>query len=153
MVSRAALVRAMASTLLAVPEVVVVLSPDDPVRAYIDLNPTANSIDLAIYQMQPGQLLVAWIDTVLKTGEMSKWSHTLEIYLRSARDNSDLDLADLILNGVPFPGDGMVWRNCPLMDGVYPTEVSAITRRTDTEGVDYGVIVTETAETGDWPGA
>ena len=54
MVNRTALVNAMASTLLAIPEVVEALAPDDPVLAYIDLNPTSNQLDEALYQMQPG---------------------------------------------------------------------------------------------------
>lgn len=151
MVNRTALVNAMASTLLAIPEVVEALAPDDPVLAYIDLNPTSNQLDEAIYQMQPGQLLVVWIETNLLRGEMTKWSHTLEICFQALPTQSHLDLGDLILAGVPVPGDGMVWRNCPLMPGLYPTEVTALARRTNSEGIDYGVIVTETAETGDWP--
>jgi hypothetical protein len=101
--------------------------------------------------MQPGQLLVLWVETAMIFETTSKWSHRVEIVLRSMREASDLDLIDLILNGVPVPGDGMIWRMCPVMAGVLPTDVSAISRRTDSEGVDYAVIQTETAETGDWP--
>jgi hypothetical protein len=151
MVNLTDMVNALTSTLLAIPDLVAALAPTNPIQAYIDMNPTANSVDKAIYQMQPGQLLVLWVETRLERGDMSKWSHTMEICLRAARDSSDMDLIDLILGGVPVPGDGMVWRNCPIMAGLLPTEVIAIARRTDTEGVDYGVIATETAETGDWP--
>jgi hypothetical protein len=151
MVSLIDLVNAMAETLGNIPEVLAALAPADPIQAYIDMNPTSNAVDKAIYQMQPGQLLVVWIETRLERAEMSKWVHTVEICLRSMRDNSDLDLINLIMAGVPVPGDGMVWRNCPVMPGLLPTEISAISRRTDTEGVDYGVILTDTAETGDWP--
>jgi hypothetical protein len=49
------------------------------------------------------------------------------------------------------PGDGQCWRNCPIMTGVLPTNVLSINRVTDEEGIDYSVILTETAETGDWP--
>lgn len=145
------MVNALAATLLAIPEVVAMLAPEDPVQAYIDTNPTANSLEDALYQMQPGQLLVVWIETVLQRTDMSKWLHTVEICIRALRDQSELDLGDLIMAGVPIPGDGMVWRNCPLMPGLLPTEVVEIARRTDREGVDYQVIVTQTAETGDWP--
>ncbi|HEX3340608.1 MAG TPA: hypothetical protein VHT68_15725 [Pseudolabrys sp.] len=151
MIRRADLVNAMATTLGNVPELVAVLAPTDPIVPYIDSNPTMNSVDKWTYQMQPGQILVIWISTRLTKGEMSKWSHAIEILCRSLPDESDMELEDLIVAGVPNPGDGMVWRNCPLMAGVYPTEVVDIGRRTDTEGVDYGVILTETAETGDWP--
>lgn len=151
MIRRADLVNAMAAALGNVPELVAVLAPTDAIVPYVDLNPTMNSVDKWTYQMQPGQLLVIWRETRLTKGEMSKWSHSVEILCRSLPDQSDMELEDLIVSGVPVPGDGMVWRNCPLIDGVYPTEVLNIERRTDTEGVDYGVILTETAETGDWP--
>lgn len=151
MIRRSDLVNAMATALGNVPELVAVLAPTDPIVPYVDLNPDMNSVDKWTYQMQPGQLLVVWRETRLTKGEMSKWSHSVEILCRSLPDQSDMTLEDLIVNGVPNPGDGMVWRNCPLIDGVYPTEVLNIERRTDTEGVDYGVVLTETAETGDWP--
>ncbi|HZF24026.1 MAG TPA: hypothetical protein VE030_11250 [Burkholderiales bacterium] len=151
MIKLADLVNAMAQTLTNIPELVAQLAPTDPVKAYIDFNPTSNSVDNAIYQMQPGQLLVMWVETALVTEAMSKWSHRVEICVRAMRDHSDLDLVDQILNGVPVPGDGQIWRMCPILAGVLPTDVLGIARRTDTEGVDYAVILTETAETGDWP--
>jgi hypothetical protein len=145
------LVNAMAETLANIPELVADLAAVDPVKAYIDFNPTSNSVENAIYQMQPGQLLVMWVETALITEAMSKWSHRVEICVRAMRDHSDLDLVDRILNGIPVPGDGLIWRMCPIMPGVLPTDVLGIARRTDSEGVDYAVIQTETAETGDWP--
>ena len=141
----------MAAALASVPELMVALAPVDPIMPYVDRNPIRNSVDQATYQMQPGQLLVVWMGTRLTKGEMSKWTHIVEILCRALPDQSDMDLEDIIVAGVPVPGDGMVWRNCPLLAGVYPTEVVDIERRTDTEGVDYGAIITETAETGDWP--
>jgi TusA-related sulfurtransferase len=151
LIKLADLVNAMAQTLANIPEVVQELSTVDPVLPYIDMNPLANSVEKALYQMQPGQVLVLWIETVLVVEAMTKWVHRVEICVRSMRDHSDLDLISLIMNGVPIPGDGMIWRMCPVMPGVLPTEVMGIARRTDTEGVDYAVIQTETAETGDWP--
>jgi hypothetical protein len=151
MIKLSDLVTAMAQTLANIPELVANLAATDPVKAYIDFNPTSNSVEKAIYQMQPGQLLVFWVETALITEAMSKWSHRVEICLRSMRDHSDYDLIDLIMSGVPVPGDGLIWRLCPIMPGVLPTDVLGITRRTDAEGVDYAVIQTETAETGDWP--
>jgi hypothetical protein len=153
MIKRTDLVNAMAQTLMKIPELIADLAETDPVKAYIDFNPTSNSVEKAIYQMQPGQLLVVWIETALVVETMSKWSHRVEICLRAMRDHSDLDLGDLIMNGVPVPGDGLIWRMCPIMPGVLPTDVLGISRRTDSEGVDYAVIQTETAETGDWPPA
>jgi hypothetical protein len=151
MIGLTKLVNALAATLSGVPELVQILAPVDPVVAYIDLNPTANSVDKAIYQMQPGQVLVVYRGTDLTEGEMSKWSHAMDICIRSLPSASDLDLIDAIMAGVPNPGDGMVWRNCPILDGLLPTKVERISRNTDTEGVDYMLIETTTLETGDWP--
>ena len=103
MVSLVSLVQALAGTLGAIPELIQALAPANPIAPYIDLNPTNNLVDTAIYQMQPGQLLVVWIETRLETREMSKWVHTVEICLRAMRDNSDLDLINLIHGGVPVP--------------------------------------------------
>jgi hypothetical protein len=151
MIGLASFVNAMAATLAAVPELAAILAAVDPVVPYIDRNPTANSVEKAIYQMQPGQLLIVYRGTDLTEGEMSKWTHGVDICLRSLPGSSDLDLLDAIMAAVPNPGDGMVWRNCPLLDGLLPTKVVRISRPTDTEGVDYMLIETATAETGDWP--
>ena len=151
MVSLVDLVNAMAATLESIPEVVAALAPVNPIRAYIDTNPTANNVDGAIYKMQPGQLMVCWTETRLQREEMSKWAHIVEIYVRALPDHSELDLIGIIVAGVPNPGDGLIWRMCPIMPGLLPTEVTAISRRTNSEGVDYGVIETESAESGDWP--
>jgi hypothetical protein len=145
------LTNAMAAKLGSIPDLVAMLAPEDPIQPYIDMNPVKNSVATAIYQMQPGQLLVVWTDTVMERGTMSKWLHVVEICVRALPGQSDLTLIRTILNGVPYPGDGLIWRMCPIMPGLLPTDVLRIERRTDTEGVDYGVILTETAETGDWP--
>jgi len=142
---------AMAAKLGDIPELVAALAPVDPIQAYIDQSPVRNSTDQAIYQMQPGQLLVLWRDTVSATGEMSRYLHTVEICLRASKGDSDLDLIDLILTGVPVPGDGLPWFYCPLLPNLYPTEITRLGRATDTEGVDYSVITTETAEVAGWP--
>lgn len=150
MVSFIDLVMAMADRVSEIPEVMALLAPAKPIRAYVDLASANNSLDLAIYQIQPGQLLVVWTETFLVLQTLSQWSHRVEICIRALKDHSDHELAQKIVNGVPQPGNRLPWRFCPLIDGVLPTNVTAILRRTDTEGVDYTVIQTETAETGDW---
>jgi hypothetical protein len=151
MVPLGAMVTALADKLGNIQNVVAMLAPLDPIVAYIDNNPVANSIEKALYQMQPGQVLVMWTETRMTIGEMARWSHLMEICIRALPDQSDLEIVDAIMAGIPVPGDGMIWRNCPIMAGLLPTDVTAIERRTDSEGVDYAVIMTETAETGDWP--
>jgi hypothetical protein len=150
MVHLGALTDAMAEALASIPALTTQLAAVKPVAAYIDENPAQNSLEKAIYQMQPGQVLVAAIRTERATATMSKWSHLVEIYMRSLKGYSDLDLVDAIVNGVP-QGASQVWWLCPLLAGALPTELGPHERRTDSEGVDYWVIVTETAETGDWP--
>jgi len=142
---------AMAAALGNIPALVAALAPVNPIQAYIDQSPVYNSTAKAIYQMQPGQLLVLWRDTVVTQGEVSRFSHTVDICLRALKGNSDLDLIDLVLTGVPQPGDGLPWFYCPLLPNLYPTNIMRIGRETDTEGVDYPVIVTETAEVAGWP--
>jgi hypothetical protein len=145
------LVNAMVTKLSNIPELMAVLAPEDPIVGYVDLNPIRNSVEKAIYQMQPGQVFVNWTDTNLDEGQMSRWSHSMEICVRSLPGASDMDLVDVIMEGVPQPGDGLIWLRCPILDGLLPTNVKKIERRTDSEYVDYLVIMTETAETGDWP--
>ena len=145
------IVNAMAQSFLSIPPLVADLNPVDPVKAYIDRNSTSNSTEKAIYQMQPGQLLLIWRASLLTETDMSKWDHRVDICVRALPGHSDLTLIDEIMEGVPVPGDGMWWRNCPLLPGLYATKVTEITRETDTEGVDYGVIRTSTLETGDYP--
>jgi hypothetical protein len=142
---------AMANTLASIPALVAALAPVNPIQPYIDLTPQRASTDQAIYQMQPGQLLVLWRESVMTTGAMTRYSHTVHICVRALQGGSDLDLIDLIMTGVPEPGDGLPWLRCPILPFAMPTEVPRIGRDTDTEGIDYGLIVTETAEVADWP--
>lgn len=151
MVTQRNLVEAMAAKLALIPEVMALLAAENPIDAYIDSNPTRNEVDLAIRQMQSGQLLLIWKDTILQTGTMGKWLHTVDICVKPLEDQSYMDLIAAVVNGVPNPGDGMYWRNCPLLDGVYPTSVTRQAWETNTEAVNYGLIVTETLETGDYP--
>jgi hypothetical protein len=150
MIKRADFLNAMGQTLANIPELVALLAPDAPIGVYPEIA-TRNSVEKFIYQMQPGQLLVIWTESLLTRANMLKWDHRVEICFRALPGNSEFDIGDAIMAGVPVPGDGQIWRLCPIMPGVLPTEVGALTRRMDSEGVDYHVIATETAETGDWP--
>ena len=145
------LVNALATTLSAIPPLMAALAPVDPIVPYIDINPDHNSVEKAIYQMQAGQLLVHHTDTKLDEGQMSRWSHALTICVRALPGQSTMALCGIIMDGVPVPGDGLRWYDCPILDGLYPTKVTDIELRTDTEHVDYYAILTQTAETGDWP--
>ena len=150
MVSYIDLTNAIVSTLALIPELVAALGGDPAnIVGYIDRNPDFNSTALAIYKQKPGSVMVIWQETLLTQGEMEAWVHQFVIFVRAARGNSPLDLIDLIINGIPVPGDGLRWRYCPVMPGVLPTNVTDITRPADTEGIDYHSIVCEIKETGD----
>jgi|AmaraimetP72IA01_FD_contig_51_5081239_length_2640_multi_10_in_0_out_0_4 hypothetical protein len=149
MIDLAQLVQAIASTLEAIPELMAQLAPTNPVDAYIDLTPTRQSVAKAIYQAQRGSLLVVWFETRFLEEEMTRFNHVVEIYGRALQGKSAMDLATAIMNGIPQPGN-LFWRFCPVMDGVLPTNVTLIERVTDSEGVDYLKITTETLETGDY---
>jgi hypothetical protein len=153
MVSRVALIDAFIAKLQAIPEVMAALgNRPDSVQGYYDIGAISNSSNAAIYSMNPGTVLVVWEGTETVQGEeMSAWIHRYNFYLRPPKGVSALQVMDLIVNGVPVPGDGQCWRRCPVMDGLEPTTVLPNqSREPDSEGVDYYVIQTETHETGDW---
>ena len=146
------LTEAFAATLQAIPEVVTLLGGDPAaIVPYIDNNPDQNSVSAATYEMKPGSILVVHISTQLAQGQtMAKWMHSVHFLLKAASGESTLRLANAIVDGAPNPGDGQIWRRCAIMDGLDPTEVIEISRETDTEGIDYHLIKTETTETGDY---
>jgi hypothetical protein len=145
-----ALTDAMVTTFRNIPELVAALdSRPENISGYIDVNPDKNSVAKAIYQMQPGTVLVAWQETLFEAAEMEAWSHHFQYYVRARRGASALDLITKLVNGVPVPGDGLRWRFCPLMPGLLPTNILEIARVVDEEGIDYFAITSETQETGD----
>ena len=150
MVKRSDLTNAIANTLATIPELVAALNGDPAnIVAYLDRNPDNNSVSAAVYKQKPGSILVIWQESLLTQGDIEGWQHQFVIFIRAARGESALDLGDLIINGVPVPGDGLRWRYCPVMPGVLPTDIPTITRPSDTEGIDYHSIVCEIKETGD----
>jgi len=150
MIKLAELTDALVDTLQRIAPLVAVLAPEEPIKGYTDVFPTVSAVEKALDQIQPGQVVVMWVETTVETDTMSRWAHRVELCVKPLRDQRLFDVIDLIVQGVPVPGDGMCWRMCPVMAGVLPTNVINIVRRTDAEGVDYGVILTETLETGDW---
>jgi hypothetical protein len=144
------LTNAIVDKLVLIPDLVAALGGDTTnIVAYIDRNPDFNSVSLALYKQKPGTVMVIWQETLLTQGEMEAWMHQFVIFVRAVRGASPLDLINLIINGVPVPGDGLRWLYCPVMPGVLPTNVTDITRPSDTEGIDYHSIVCEIKETGD----
>lgn len=151
MVSVIELMQAMAVTFTNIPELVALLENPAPVTAYIDENPTRNSVSKAIYQMPSGSLLLAWSGTSMdiEAETMLAWTHAIQVYIRASRGGSALAVIDALVDGIPVPGDGLRWRYCPLISGVLPTVVTDMARLIDEEGIDYYVVSTATQETGD----
>ena len=150
MVNLTELTNAIVDKLVLIPDLVAALGGDTAnIIGYIDRNPDFNSVSLHLYKQKPGTVMVIWQETLLTQGEMEAWMHQFVIFVRALRGASPLDLIDKIINGIPVPGDGLRWRYCPVMPGVLPTNITDITRPSDTEGIDYHSIVCEIKETGD----
>lgn len=151
MVDLTQLTLALVDTFQRIPELVEALGEDpNRVFAYLDSNPDRNSLQLAIYEQPAGTVMVAWDETgINESQEMSKWEHRYYFTCRAAKDGSALVLMNLLVDGVPVPGDGQRWRFCPVMDGVLPAEIIEMTRLQDREGIDYYAIHGRIYETGD----
>ena len=149
MVDLVALTNAMAQTLANIPELMALL--DQGIDPYIDMNADRNSVAKAIYKQPAGSLLVVWQSATLDTqaSTMEGYVHVIQIYIKAMRGNSALAIVTTLLNGIPVPGDGLIWRRCGIMDGVLPTQVSEVVRLIDPEGIDYIVATTLTQEIGD----
>jgi hypothetical protein len=144
------LVQSMAATLGAIPPLMAILAPANSIVAYIDMHPTENSLSQARYEMQPGSVMLAFMETTFQEGATSPWAHTVAIFVKAQAAQSELAIVTQIVNGIPVPGDGLPWRYCPVMHDVLPTVIKAITRVDDEEGLDYIQITTETLETSDY---
>ena len=142
---------ALADTLRRIPQLVADLEPPAPesVVAYIDTNPGSMNLEAARYGMKPGTVIVAVTETIQTEGEMARWLHRAEFYVRPQKGQTTYKIIGDIMRGVPDPGDGLRWYLCPVMAGVDPTSVMQLTRITDPEQIDYWTISTETKETGD----
>jgi hypothetical protein len=152
MVDLVELVNAFVAKLQAIPELVALLEDNAAnIRGYLDEGAINNNQTAAVYQMKPGTVLVMWQETLIAEGTtMSPWSHHVTFMVRAPRGVSNLSVLTAIVNGVPVPGDGQVWRRCEVMAGLMPTNIIDITREPDSEGVDYYSVMTETPETGDF---
>lgn len=150
MVDLTLLTTAMVDTFRKIPELVAALNgAPEAIFGYYDLNPDRNSLTNAVYTQPPGSILVAWTETAFAEEEIGCWLHAYGYYVRAPRKGSPIALITALVNGIPMPGDGLIWRFCPVMDGVLPTQIINISRIPDAEGIDYYVVTTETKETGD----
>jgi hypothetical protein len=154
MIDLAQLTIALADTLQQIPELVSQMANGDPnnIVAYVDENPKKNSLTRAIYEMAPGSVLVAYHETMMNQAqEMEAWRHRVYMYCRAAPGQKPTDIVKYLVDGVPFPGDGMRWRRCSILDGVLPADITEVARLIDSEQVDYFAVLAEFKETGDYP--
>jgi hypothetical protein len=147
------LTQALVTTIQAIPEVPAYLANQDTtnVVGYLDANPIPFSLKRTVYEMKPGSILVAFEETSFNDqaeNAMSMFQHRYFLYLRCAPGTSGLEMVNAVVNGTPY-GSSERWRLCPVMNGVLPTNLLNVTRASDSEGIDYFAVLTETPEIGD----
>jgi|SRR5215831_2506241 len=145
----------MTSTLVAtfqqIPELVQMCANQDPSRiyGYLDSGPPLNSLLMAVYDMADGSVMVAWDETELTASdEMSMWRHRFRVYVRALPDDSSLQMALTLINGIPS-GQNLRWRFLQLLPELYATNVTGVARDTDAEYIDYLNVQLELQEVGD----
>ena len=142
---------ALVDTFQQIPEIGPFLLNGDMTRIvpYIDLNPTKQSLETAGYAMPDGSILVGYRESEFDTGEeMSMWMHRFEVYLRSSIGTSVQDMATALINGVPS-GQNLRWRLLQLFPELYSTNVTAVTRQSDSQNINFFLLAVELKETGD----
>src|SRR5579862_9201600 len=123
MIDLTQLANAFVDTFRRIPALVAALEDGDPenIFAYVDSNPDRNSLTAAIYEQPSGTVMVAWDETGLNEGDdMGEWEHRFYFTCRADRNRSSLELVNLLVDGIPNPGDGQKWRYCGVMSGVMP---------------------------------
>jgi len=152
MVDLIELTNAQVDTFRAIPELVAALADGDPanVIAYYDINPDMNDWVLAQYQSPAGSVLVGWEQSARNSAEnMEMWVHSFSYFVRGQPGQSAFTIINLLIKGVPDPGDGQRWYMCEFLPGTLPGQVQLIERVTDEERVDLYVIRCDISETGD----
>ena len=95
------------AALMSVPELVTALGAGANIRYYIDGVTTESNLRLAILEMSPGSILVAWRGSgPVRLGNSVQYSHKYSLFLRvpEGADVGYEDLFDLIRFGVPSGG-------------------------------------------------
>jgi hypothetical protein len=140
MIDLIALTDAITGTLRDIPSLVAELGGvPEGIYGYIDETPAKNSLAKAVYQMPPGTVLVAWIDSGLSEGDMTGFIHRFNFHVKAVKGESPLALIKLIVDGTAV-GDDLRWRYTCVLPGIMPAELVTISRNTDSEGIDYPII-------------
>lgn len=137
------LVNAIVDNLRSIPELVACLQGnEEAIFAYHDIYPAKSSVALAVVELQPGQVMVAWNGTTQAAAAMGFWQHNVKIFIRAAEEVEGLnpdgyyELFRLIFDGVP-EGQTLTMRQLEQIPECDPMENETIVRSTDGEGVDY----------------
>lgn len=137
------LVNAIVDNLRSIAELVAVLQgKEEAIFAYHDVYPAKSSVALAIVELEPGQIMVAWNGTAPAAAAMGFWQHNVKIFIRAEEEVETLDpdgyyeLFRLIFDGVP-EGQELTMRQLEQIPECDPMENETIDRSTDAEGVDY----------------
>jgi hypothetical protein len=146
------------AALLSVPELVEALGAGALIAFYTDGVTTDSNLRLAILNMPPGSILVAWRGTapVRIFGGALEFCHKFSLFLR-APEGADVgyeDLFNLIVNGMPSGGTLPLLHtpidpDCEPMDLYLPTaERNTIVVSTDGATFDYFEIRADLTEHG-----
>jgi len=114
----------------------------EAIYAHHDRYPDVNSLALAVQQMEPGNVMVAWVGSQPSSG-MSWWKHQLKIFIRAnveefsgTSPDGYYEIVRLMFDGVP-EGQTLEMRSIEPVDRVDPMSDWSIARSSDIEGVDY----------------
>jgi len=99
------------------------------IRAFMEGLATDNNLRLAILQMQPGSILVAWNGTTPRrlAGGALHFAHHFSLYLRAPEQNSTATYADLfslLVSAIPSGGES--WQSLlhfQIDPGCYPMDL------------------------------
>ena len=110
-----------------------------------------NSLARAIYMQPNGTVMIAWMGTSTGEGELSGWSHAIDVMVRAVRRKSPLPLLHAIVDGTP-EGSALMWRYDCDNEDVLPVLIGGVDRLTDEEQIDTYVIHMQFREKGDSDG-
>ena len=122
------------------------------IAAYQDMaTDEQNSLQRMTYMQPNGTVMIAWTGSGITEGEMTGWSHSVDVLVRAIRRKSPLSLLHAIIDGTP-EGSEQRWRYGCINDDVLPVSIGSIVRLTDEEHIDAYVIHMEFKEKGDYDG-
>jgi hypothetical protein len=143
MIKVSTLVNSIVDKMRQIPELVSLLHGDEnSIFAYHDVYPTKSSLALAVIELKPGQIMVAWNGSAPGPTPMGFWTHNIKVFLRGVEEKEGIDpegyydLFRLIFDGIP-EGQALTMRQIEFVPECDPMANESISRTSDIEGVDY----------------